>query len=61
MGEVKESIDAYQQAGKLDRKDFRSYYGACLAMAHQGEYQKAFDLLIIGERRERITKAIPGS
>jgi hypothetical protein len=36
-----EAIIVYQQAAAIDKKNFQAIYGACLAMAHAGDFQGA--------------------
>jgi tetratricopeptide (TPR) repeat protein len=49
-GHTEESILTYQRAIRLDRKNLKAYYGACLGLAHKGEYRKALDLWLSGKK-----------
>jgi tetratricopeptide (TPR) repeat protein len=44
IGETERAILTYRKAIMVDKKNYQAYYGACLALLHQGEYRKALDL-----------------
>ncbi|HWA33513.1 MAG TPA: tetratricopeptide repeat protein, partial [Cyclobacteriaceae bacterium] len=43
-GQISQAVSSYQTAIAADKKNYQAYYGACLALAHQGEFAKALEV-----------------
>ncbi len=60
IGQTDEAITTYRKVIELDKKNYYGYFGACLALAHKGEFENALNLwnsgkdFISQDKRESI-------
>ncbi len=48
-GRTEEAIASYRKAIWTDRKNYKAYYGACLALAHKGDFEEANEVWNAGK------------